>query len=452
MSVEFVTIDRDTPFLLPASVQDYIAADHLARFIVEIVGQLDLGAITGQYSGRGSKAYPAEMMVSVLFYGYATGLFSSRKLERASHDSLAFRYVCANTHPDHDTIATFRRRFSEELKALFTQILLIANTVGAVKLGTISLDGTKMKANASKHRALSWDYANKLEAQLQEEVADLLRMAEEADHGPTCDGLDIPSELQRREDRLARIGEAKQEIARRARERHERAQAAYEEKLAARKAKQEETGRKPGGKEPKPPEAGPMAKDQVNLSDDQSRVMPSKDGFTQAYNAQVGVDIDSHLVVETHVTQACNDKCEVEPALARLKQLPDELGEVEALLADSGYCSKHNVEHCRKQNVAAYFAQSRQCHNPPLSERFAGDPEPPAADAPALAQMDYRMKTKQGKELYAKRKSTVETVIGLIKHVLGFRMFSLRGLELVEAEWSIVCSAWNLKRLHVLMG
>ena len=180
--------------------------------------------------------------------------------------------------------------------------------------------------------------------------------------------------------------------------------------------------------------------------------MPSKGGFVQAYNAQMGVDIDSYLIVENHVTQASNDKRQVEPALAQLEDLPDELGRPDSLLADSGYCSEHNVERCREKGITPYFAQGRQRHNPPLAARFARDPEPPSQDASAIAVMGHRMKTKDGKALHAKRKSTVETVIGIIKHAVGFREFSLRGLELVEAEWSIVCSAWNLKRLHVLMG
>lgn len=454
MAVEFVSIDRETPSLLPASVQDYISENHLARFIADVVGELDLRAIANQYSGRGSKPYPPHMMVTLLFYGYSTGVFSSRKLEQATHDSLAFRFICANSHPDHSSIATFRKDFAKELKACFMQILLIAGTAGALKLGTISLDGTKVKASASKHRALSWEYANKLEAQLEEEVEELMRMAEAADTTPLPDGLDIPSELERRETRLAVLARAKQEIERRAKERHEREQAEYDEKMAKRAAKRAQTGRNPGGKPPQPPgpQAEPAGRDQVNLTDEESRIMPSKGGFAQAYNAQLGVDVDSYLVVENHVTQACNDKRQVEPALAQLEALPDELGKMDNLLADSGYCSEHNVERCREKGITPYFAQGRQSHNPPLAARFAADPEPPSQDAPAIAVMGHRMKTKDGKALYAKRKSTVETVIGIIKHVLGFREFSLRGLELVEAEWSIVCSAWNLKRLHVLMA
>lgn len=454
MAVEFIYIDRETPSLLPASVQDYIAEDHLARFITEIVSQLDLSEIANQYSGRGSKPWPPSMMVALLFYGYATGIFSSRRLERASHDSLAFRYICANTHPDHDSIATFRRRFAKSLEACFMQILLIASTMGALKLGTVSLDGTKVKANASRNRALSWKHANKLEEQLKQEIAELMRMSEEADNTPIPDDIDIPAELARREERLATIAKAKREIQRRAEERHARDVAEYEEKIAKRKRREEKTGKKAGGKVPKPPDeaATPRPKDQTNLTDEESRIMPSKGGFEQAYNAQVAVDIESYLVVENHITQAANDKREIAPALENLTTLPDEIGRPAAMLADTGFCSESNVELCEDMGVAPYFAQARQKHNPPLLERFGPDPDPPDEAASALAEMQHRMKTKAGKALYARRKCTVETVIGIIKHVLGFRAFSMRGLELAGAEWSIVCSAWNLKRMHMLAG
>ena len=454
MAVEFINIDRETPFLLPASVQDYISEQHLARFITDIVSQLDLREMVVQYSGRGSKPWPPEMMVALLFYGYATGVFSSRKLERASHDSLSFRYICANTHPDHDSIATFRRRFAKQLEACFVQILLIADTMGALKLGTVSLDGTKVKANASRNKALSWEHANKIEAQIKREVTELIRMSEEADNTPVADDIDIPAELARREDRLATIARAKQELQLRAEQRHAHDRAEYEETMVRRKRRTEETGKKPGGKAPKPPgdKAVPKPKDQVNLTDEESPIMPSKGGFEQAYNAQIAVDIKSYMVVENHITQAPNDKREVALAFEKLTTLPEQIGQPEAILADTGFCSESNVKLCDNLGVTPYFAQARQKHNPPLLERFGPDPEPPDEAASALEGMQHRMKTKDGKELYALRKCTVETVIGIIKHVLGFREFSMRGLDLAEAEWSMVCSAWNLKRMHRLMG
>ena len=279
-----------------------------------------------------------------------------------------------------------------------------------------------------------------------------MRASEAADNTPVADDLDIPSELKRREDRLAVIATAKEEIQRRAEERHRREQAAYKEKLAERRRREEESGKKPGGKPPKAPpqEATPQATDQVNLTDEESRIMPSKGAFEQAYNAQLGVDIESYLVVENHLTQAANDKLEVAPALDALAALPDELGDLDAILADTGYCSKDNVTLCEDEDVTPWFSQGRQKHNQPRLERFAPEPEPLAQDASSLAAMGHRMQTRAGKKLYGLRKCTVETVIGIIKHVLGFRSFSLRGLDLAGAEWSIVCSAWNLKRLHKL--
>jgi transposase len=452
MPAEFILIDRDTPQLFPASVQDYLPEKHLARFVVEIVDQLDLKLLVGAYRGTGSAAYHPAMLVSLLFYGYATGVFSSRKLAQATYDSIACRFICANSHPDYRTIADFRKRFLGELEALFVEILLIGQAMGLVKLGTVSLDGTKIKANASKHKALSWAHANRLEEQLKDEVAELMRLAEQADRQALPEQMDVPLELERREQRLEVIAAAKAEIAARAQERFEREQAEYEEKQAKREAHEKKTGKKPSGKGPKPPTPGPRAKDQVNLTDEQSRIMPtSSGGFEQGYNAQAGVDIDTHLIVEEHVTQHTNDKQEVAPALENLAALPEELGEVEALLADTGYHSEANVQRCDNAEIEPLIPAKREGHNPPLAERFADDPAPPSDPSPVQA-MAHRLRTQAGKALYAKRKSTVETVFGIIKHVMGFRQFLLRGLRAVQGEWALVCIGWNLRRLFVLKG
>ena len=451
MAVDFIPIDRDTPYLLPPSVQDYVPQDHLARFVVEIVDQLDLRTMVGSYWGRGRSPYHPAMLVALLFYGYATGTFSSRKLEKATYDSMAYRYICANRHPDHDTIATFRRRFLEELEGLFVQILLVGQAMGLVKLGTVSLDGTKIKANASKHKALSWEHANRLEAQIQEEVQELMRLAEEADTTSLPQEMDIPEELKRREERLERIAAAKAEIEQRARHRFEKEQAGYEEKLARRQAKEARTGKKPGGRPPQPPSPGPQAKDQVSLTDEDSRIMPTHGGFEQSYNAQAGVDEATHLIVERHISQHSNDKQEVLPALEGLNQLPEALGQADTLLADTGYFSDANVRACEAEGVEPYIPEGRQGHNPPLAERFADDPPAPQAPTPVEA-MRHRLKTLEGKALYGRRKSTVETVFGIIKQVQGFRQFLLRGLNAVAGEWNLVCIGWNLKRLHALNG
>ena len=452
MTVKFIPVDRDTPHLLPPSVQDYLPEKHLARFVVDIVEQLDLNHLVAAYRGTGSLPYHPAMLVALLFYGYATGVFSSRKLEQATYDSIAFRFICANTHPDHRTISDFRKKFLGEIKALFVEILLVAQAMGLVKLGTVSLDGTKIKANASKHKALSWAYANRLEEQLKGEVEELMRLAKQADSRGVPEKMDIPQELERREKRLDVIAAAKAKIAARAQERFEHEQAEYESKLAKRAAREQETGKKPGGKEPKAPTPGPQAKDQVNLTDEQSRIMPTAGGgFEQTYNAQACVDIDTHLIVEEHITQHPNDKQEVAPALEKLGALPEELGQVEAMLGDTGYYSEANVERCEANGIEPLIPSGRETHNRPMAERFAEDPAPPKNSSPVEA-MKHRLRTQAGKALYAKRKSTVETVFGIIKQVLGFRQFLLRGLRAVQGEWALVCIGWNLKRLFVLKG
>ena len=255
----FRPIDRQTPYLLPPSVEDWLPERHLARFVVEIVDQLDLSAMSKAYRGSGSASYHPCLLVGLLVYGYATGVFSSRKLERATYNSVAFRFVAANQHPDHDTIAAFRRRFLKEIEALFVKILLLAREMGLLKLGTVGLDGTKVHANASKHSALSYEHAGKIEAQLKAEVAELMAKAEAADRADLPDGMSIPDELARREERLKKIAEAKAKIEARAKERYERELAEHEAKLAARKAKEKATGKKPGGKPPAPPAEGPSA-------------------------------------------------------------------------------------------------------------------------------------------------------------------------------------------------
>lgn len=450
MSVKFVECDRETQYLLPPSLQDWLPEGHLARFVVEIVEQLDLRTLKKSYAGRGSQPYNPEMLVALLFYGYATGVFSSRKLERSTYDSVAFRYVAANTHPDHDTIATFRRRFAPQLKECFVQILLIANQMKLLKLGSVSLDGSKIKANASKHKALSYEHACKLEAQLKAEVAELLQKAESADKSDIPDGMSIPEELEHREKRLTAIAAAKAEIERRAAERHAREQKEYEEKLAKRAEKERQTGKKARGKKPKPPKQGPLTKDQVNLTDEESRIMPvSGGGFEQAYNAQAGVDTESKLIVTTHLTQKPNDKQELKPSLENLAVLPEKLGRVTELIADSGYFSEDNVTACEKEEITPYIAVDREQHNQSLWDRFREPPSMPE-HADAVEKMKHRLKTTAGKAVYKLRKVTSEPVFGIIKEVMGCRRFLMRGLEATQDEWKLVCMAWNIKRLHTL--
>jgi transposase len=450
MSAHFKAVDRQSLYLFPPSVEDWLDQKHLARFIVDVVSKLDLDKLKMPYSGGGSQAYHPEMLLALLFYGYATGVFSSRKLEQATYDSIAFRYIAANTHPDHDTLAAFRKRFLQQLKPLFVQILLLAKTLGFLKLGKVSLDGSKIQANASKHSALSWSHAVELEQQLNQEVARLMAMAEEADTTEVPDGMHIPSELAQREQRLKAIAEAKTKLEARAAERHAAEQAEYEAKQAQRQAKAQSSGRPPRGPEPKAPEPGVRNSDQINLTDEQSRIMPaSGKSFQQAYNVQAGVETESLLIVTEHVTQAVNDKREVTPTLKALDQLPEELGKAEALLADNGYYSEANVNACQAENLTPYIAAGREGHHLPLEQRWA-DPPPLAAQADAVEAMKHRLQTRQGRAIYGRRKCTVEPVFGIIKAVLGFRQFHLRGLEAVTGEWTLVTMAWNLKRMFTL--
>ena len=446
----FRPINRDMDFLMPPSVDEWLPQRHLARFVVEVIEGLDLRAMSGSYRGSGDASYPPQLLLGLIIYGYATGVFSSRKLERATYDFVAFRFVAANQHPDHDTIATFRRRFLPQIEARFVQVLGVAREIGVLNLGTVALDGTKIHANASRHSALSYEHATRIEAHLKDEVADLLGKAEAADQADVPDGMSIPEELARREKRLAEIARAKAVIEARAKERHAREQAEYEAKMAARDAKAEQTGRKPGGRVPQPPVEGPLPSDQINLTDEELRIMPvAGGGFEQCYNAQAAVAADSLLVVAADVVQAPNDKRQLEPMLGKLAELPDELGKVGDLLADNGYFSEANVNACAAAGIEPVIAMGREAHHPSLAERFAEDPAPPKDPTP-VASMRHRLQTKEGKARYALRKQTPEPVFGIIKSVLGFRQFLLRGLDKVRGEWSLVTMAWNMKRMFAL--
>jgi transposase len=448
----FRSVDRDTGFLMPPSVDEWLPERHLARFMVEVIEGLDLRAMIGSCRGSGEAAHHPTILLGLLVYGYATGVFSSRKLERATYDSVAFRFIAANQHPDHDTIAAFRRRFLRQIEALFVQVPMLAREMGVLQLGTVALDGTKIHADASRHSALSYGHAGKIEARLRAEVAELMAKAEAADRADLPDGLSIPEELARREQRLAEIARARATIEARAKERHARERAEYEAEMAARAAKAAAAGRKPRGRPPAPPVAGPGPTDQVNLTDAESRIMPAPGGgFEQCHDAQAVVAAGCLLVVANAVAQAADGKQQVEPMLAELGALPERSGEVETPPADSGHFSEADVQACAAAGIDPPIAMGRQPHHPPLAERFA--PDPPSPDEPTpLEAMAHRLRTREGKKLYALRKHTPEPVFGIIKSVLGFRQFLLRGLDKVRGEWNLVTMAYNLKRLFALAG
>lgn len=447
----FREFDRATGFLLPPSLDDWLPERHLARFVVEVIDSLDLSTMVKSYRGTGSAGYHPALLLGLLVYGYATGVFSSRKLERATYDSVAFRFIAANDHPDHDTIATFRRRFLKEIEALFVRVLELAHEMGLLKLGTVALDGTKIHANASRHSALSYEHATKIEAQLTAEVAELLARAEAADQAEAAvDGMSIPEELARRKERLVKLAAARAKLEARAKVRFEQEMAEHRAKLAAREEKAAATGKKEGERKPSPPVEGPQPKDQINLTDEESRIMPvAGGGFEQCYNAQAVVAAESLLVIAADVVQAPNDKQQIKPMLEKLAALPEQLGQADTLLADSGYFSEANVVACAAAHIEPLIATGRQPHHPSWQERFAAAPPAPENPTP-VETMAWRLRTPQGKQLYALRKQTPEPVFGIIKSVIGFRQFLLRGTERVRGEWNLVTMSWNIKRMHAL--
>lgn len=447
----FRLIDRDTGFLMPPSVDEWLPQRHLARFVVDVVAGLDLRAMTGSYRGSGEASYHPQLLLGLLIYGYATGVFSSRKLERATYDSVAFRFIAGNEHPDHDTIAAFRQRFLAQIEVLFVDVLKLARTLGMLKLGTVAIDGTKVHANASRHSALSYGHARKIEKQLKKEVRQLLHLAEQADEADLPDGMSIPEELERRELRLAAIAEAKAKIEARADERLEREQAEHQAKLAARAEQEKLTGKKPRGRPPEPPTGGVRESDQINLTDEDSRIMKvAGGGFDQCYNAQVVVAAGSLLVVANAVTQTGNDKQQLAPMVEKLKALPQELGRSRRLLADHGYFSQANVESCAAAKIEPLIALGRSRHHVSWKQRFAAAPKPPPASASPLQRMAHRLKSPAGRKLYGLRKQTPEPVFGIIKSVMGYRQTLLRGLDNVRGEWNLVTMSWNIKRMFAL--
>lgn len=450
MADNFVSYDRDTLFLMPPSVQDWLPEKHLARFVVDIVARLDLRSIRDSYAGCGSAAYHPEMLVALLFYAYATGMRASRKIETATYESVAFRYLAANTHPDHNTIAAFRRRFLPYLQALFNQILLMAKEAQCLKVGAVSLDGTKIKASASKHRALSLKGTEQIEARLRREVARMLELAEEADQADERSEteMDFPKEIERREDRLRVLDEARERIKAREAERQAQEQAEHEEVLADRKRIEQSNGKKLKSSPPERPKKGVRPKAQLNLTDPDSRIMPSAEGFVQGYNAQAAVDTESLLIVGAALSQKPTDRRLLKPMLQTLSALP--VGKPTDIIADAGYFSELNVELCVESGFTPYIVPKRDRHHWGL--RHWKIPKEPGPRASALTKMLYRLRTGAGRAIYALRKQTVEPVFGNLKRALGFRQFHLRGHEKASGEYLLGCTAWNIKRLHVLMA
>src|SRR6266513_1916362 len=423
MSRTFKTVNYEQALELTVRLGDCLPPDHLARFVVDSVAQLDLSAQYAQYGTRGGEPYAPEVLLGLLLYGYATGVFSSRKIERATYEAVPFRFIAGNLHPDHDTLATFRRTFLQELKELFVQVLLLAQEAGVLKLGTISLDGTKLHADASKRKAVSYKRLLEMEAQLRTEVEELFALSEQSDQPEVPDGLVVREEIARREDRLARLAEAKAVLEARAAERAAAEQTEYEAKLAQRAERERMMGRRPGGRPPTPPVPGPRDGDQYNFTDPESRIMknPTNAGFEQDYNAQVAVDQGSLLIVGWALSNHPNDSQEAEPTLAAI---PFAIGMPEAAALDAGYAGPATVMACEKRGIEPYIATGRDPHHPSWQQRFAPLSDPPPEEASSQVKMAYKLRTALGKAIYGARKCTVEPVLGIIKEVLGFRQFS----------------------------
>jgi len=440
--------------LLPPDLREWIPDNHLAHFVVEAVEGMDLRGFKVNERGTGSEQYPPRMMLSLLIYCYAAGIFSSRQIEVATFENVAVRFIAGNTHPDHDTLCTFRRENKALLEESFVKVLELAAQLKLVKVGqlTVSIDGTKVAANASKHAAVSYERAGEQMAQLELEVKQLVSKAEAADSAPLADGLSVPEEIARRQDRHAKLAEARRVIEQRAKERAQAQKAEVEKKRAQRQA-QRERGEKVRGPEPQDPSERPDGKDQYNFTDPQSRIMKAgggKDHFEQAYNAQAAVEVESRLIVGQRVTDAPNDKKELLPSVQAVKT--EVVGEVAAVLVDSGYYSEAAVNVVEANgSVTVFAAVERKSHHRTVEDlEKRSDPPPPGSEAGAMEMMKWRVASTAGKALYKLRQQTVEPVFGIIKEAMGFRRFLLRGMEKVSLEWTLVCTAYNFKRLHRL--
>lgn len=459
MAARFVPIDRDTPLLLPPNLRDWVPDDHLVHFILDAVAVLDLRRVKVNERGTGSEQYPPTMLLALLIYSYATGNFSSRRIEQSTYDSVPVRLLTADTHPDHDTICTFRRENKALLTESFVKVLQLAQQLKVLQVGqiTVAVDGTKVLANASKHSAVSYERAGQMIEQLELEVKQLVAKAEQADSAPLQDGLTIPEEIARRQERKAALAKARAEIEARAQSRYA-AQLAEHEKKQAERAARKERADKVGGPPPKAPSSQPGAKEQYNFTDPESRIMKAGSGnhFEQNYNAQAAVEVESCLIVGERVSQSPNDKQELVPTM---KRLAPEVGAIEAVLIDSGFYSQSAVraveenEEGQPTGTTVYAAMGRKSHHRSVADlEKKPEPEPPPAGADVDEVMRHRLATTEGKQKYKLRQQTVEPVFGIIKSVLGFRSFLLRGLEKVSLEWTLVSLAYNLKRLHHLAG
>lgn len=451
MARQFKTVDYEASLQQTVTIAECLPPEHLARFIVSVIAMLDLSAIYAQYATRGGEPYAPEILLGLLLYGYVSGVFSARQIERATYESIPFRYIAGGWHPDHDTLANFRKTFLPQITDLFVQVLLVAKEAGVLQLGRLSLDGSKVHADASKSKAVSYKRLLELEQLLQQEVAELLALSAQADAGTLPANMDVQEELVLRRSRLANLAQAKKVLELRAAEQYQVEKAEYEAQVQAREARARQEHRKPRGRQPQPPQPGPQDKDQYNFTDPDSRMMKNStdQGFNQHYNVQVAVDQDSFLIVAHSLSNHPTDRHE---ALPTLDAIAPTVGTPEAAALDAGYFSATNIAEMEQRGIEPYIATGRDAHYKSWRTRFAELPDPPPEEATPMVKMAYKLKTKIGQAIYKLRKATVEPVIGIIKEIIGFRQFSLRGLAAAAGEWCLVCLAFNLKRLYVLLG
>lgn len=460
MNYQFRTCTLDQPLLLPPSLQEWLPEGHLARFIVDVVDQLDLSAIYAAYGrqdGRGQPGYHPVLLTRLLLYGYCLGVVSSRQIERRTYEDVAFRYLAADQHPDHDTIAAFRQRHLPALGGLFVQALQLCQKAGMVKLGHVAIDGSKLQANASKHKAMSYGRMGEAEQKLQAEVEELLRRAAETDaaedekYGAGNRGDELPEELARRESRLQKIREAKAELEAEARQRAAEQKAAAEARIAERREQEARSGKKAHGCDPQVPDpekAQPAATAQRNFTDPESRIMPDgahKGSFVQGYNAQIAVDGKAQVIVAADITQQTNDKQQLAPMLEQVEQ---NLGaKPAAASADTGYWSEDQLNDERVQGIDLHIATGQQKHGDAGSASDPSTSDPPQKGTSRLEHMKQKLNSGPGRAVYRMRKAIVEPVFGQIKEQRRFRRFSFRGLAKVRAEWKLICLTHNLLKL-----
>jgi transposase len=455
MGTKFVNVDRNTPMLLPPDLRDWVGEDDLVHFVIEAVERLPLGVFQVNHRGSGDQQFPPHMMLALLIYCYANRVFSSRKIERATYRDVCVRYLTGDTHPDHDTICTFRRNNFKAISEAFVDVLELAKELKLLKLGNIALDGTHIKANASIDKNVSYERAVEIREQLTLDIAELMREAEKADQRDG-DSQKLPEEIGRREKLVSKMDGAIEELKKRAEKQEEKAKEDYREKLERRKRSTEETGKKPTGKEPKEPRVkAEESKQQCNLSDPESRVMRKnlRSGYTQSYNAQAGVDTEgSQLIVGNRISQSAGDRAELEPGV---ECIDERTGKPSSVSTDAGYVNGDMIERVQtKAGVEVYCSVHREDAH---SERHydyrpkkKAERKPRAIRDRRIIEMGEKLKTEEGKEIYSRRNHTVETAFGIIKEVMGFRNFLLRGFEKVSGEWELVCLSYNLKRLHNL--